>query len=1168
MAFPSTSVLDNFTRADANPTSNPMSGGDSWGQKAIAGGSTTNRLKIVSNQVQAAPSGTAFASDYDTTSYGPDSEVYCDVVSIGGWGTTNEILSMYARVVNPGLTTCTGYEVEIDANGTWNVQNMASNSIFTSLGTKTQVIAAGDSVGMKITGTGATVTIELWYKASGGSWTSLGTITDSGTAGNTLRRTAAGSIGIEIHHAAGNVPILDNFGGGTVVTAVTVVAVPASTTASIAAPIQEVLLAPSAMATTASSVAPVPQVTVIAPPAICTASSVAPTVGALTVQAPPAITTASIVAPVQEVKLTSPVALTTASIVAPIVGSFVAPAAMLTTASVVAPVVEVRVIAPPAITTASSVAPGVQVSVLPNAALKTDSSVAPVLTETSVVVAVPAITTASFPAPTLSTGTPGSRNTPYNVYGQVSSSVTSGVIDSFCHQVIRTVNDVVYIFAPDDYGHQQGSATKDYLVALRGNASPIPQSFVEKDSGNHPIVPGAAASDAFAGPDCRYNPATGKVHMIYQTYSGGSLRYAEFDTTSDTWTLKDEIIVSSGMQRLTHAWMRSFMAAALILDGSGALHVVTGEGNNIKHYKRTSVGVWTLQATISTSYTAPIHFNAVMDKNGNHHVVWCTQETNTRVGWAMRAAGSASTWTVEEVRNNTQSGGVLDASTFDLTPTVVVLSDGTPCVLWNSGTDATPPNQYSHRTGTNTWVLLTAAFWAHSPSAYVSNHDDVLYVLEGHNCPGGNCNLGSGNLHPAYTYSTDTGTTWATEVLLTPTSPDGSTQNQDGSASVRYDPINEVNPGYIDFLSWDERYPDGSTPHYGQIFYQALYVQSFAQLPPPAITTAIMPVPTLVITNGAQAPAAVKTDSMPVPVPQAVMTTQPMLTTAVMPVPAQEVRVIAVPAITTCSSVAPAVFIGPAPPAALTTASMPAPTLQESSSPTIPPAITTAKITAPVVEVRIVAPAAVCTASSTAPVTIAQVVATVVPMLTTAIMPVPAPGVQTPVVSAIKTDSSVAPTILAGQTVFPNAAVTIATMPSPLLSLGGTVVVPPAITTATAGVHNANVTMISPAMVTMVSSVAPIQDVIVPVAVAINTYTMPIPIPSGASRTISVPAAIKTDIMPVPLIFITASGGIDPNMLKMTMMSIGGSVRRIIKIGNDTSIIDIQENSEIIDIQM
>jgi hypothetical protein len=162
-----------------------------------------------------------FGSDYDTTtSYGPDTEVYITMVTLGDEPSGQEIVSLYSRLNPVGGSTNSGYELQVNAGSPSNWIAFQQNSgTFNELGVLggttgsrlTQLLSAGDAVGMKVTGTGATVTVEAWYKASGGSWTSLGTWTDS----SATRKTGAGKLGLEFKvnttFATG-----DDFGGGTV----------------------------------------------------------------------------------------------------------------------------------------------------------------------------------------------------------------------------------------------------------------------------------------------------------------------------------------------------------------------------------------------------------------------------------------------------------------------------------------------------------------------------------------------------------------------------------------------------------------------------------------------------------------------------------------------------------------------------------------------------------------------------------------------------------------------------------------------------------------------------------------------------------------------------------------------------------------------------------------
>ena len=67
-------------------------------------------------------------------------------------------------------------------------------------------MSAGDSIGMSMVGS----TITVYYKASGGSWTSLGTRTDS-------TYTAAGRLQLgQWLSSSGVASTIDNFGGGAI----------------------------------------------------------------------------------------------------------------------------------------------------------------------------------------------------------------------------------------------------------------------------------------------------------------------------------------------------------------------------------------------------------------------------------------------------------------------------------------------------------------------------------------------------------------------------------------------------------------------------------------------------------------------------------------------------------------------------------------------------------------------------------------------------------------------------------------------------------------------------------------------------------------------------------------------------------------------------------------
>lgn len=201
MAFPTTSILDNFNRADGAI-------GGSWTAPMWTGDGTP---QISTNQLTGAANvGNYYDAYWNASSFGPDTEAYVTIATRGNAGNADEL---YIDVRGtPG--TVTSYQLDIamgSPNDTWQVIKTVSGAGSTLGATYTsQNISAGDSVGIEVTGS-STVTINIYYKPSGGSWTLLFSRTDS-----TSPITAAGRISIGVKN---NIYRLDDYGGGTIVAA-------------------------------------------------------------------------------------------------------------------------------------------------------------------------------------------------------------------------------------------------------------------------------------------------------------------------------------------------------------------------------------------------------------------------------------------------------------------------------------------------------------------------------------------------------------------------------------------------------------------------------------------------------------------------------------------------------------------------------------------------------------------------------------------------------------------------------------------------------------------------------------------------------------------------------------------------------------------------------------
>lgn len=193
MPFPSTGVLDNFNRADETPIvtnwttpmySDEATGPDNW----------NNQMDF--------RAGSAY---YDLFEYGPDCEAWITLTTPPPLGEFN----LRARIQGEGGVHGSGsyyWARFVFAAGTydWSIRKRVSGvDTIINAGASTTLVS-GDGVGLECIGT----TIAA-YKRSAGTWSQLGTATDSAI-------TALGFIGVHSDDGGCNA---DDFGGGAVVEA-------------------------------------------------------------------------------------------------------------------------------------------------------------------------------------------------------------------------------------------------------------------------------------------------------------------------------------------------------------------------------------------------------------------------------------------------------------------------------------------------------------------------------------------------------------------------------------------------------------------------------------------------------------------------------------------------------------------------------------------------------------------------------------------------------------------------------------------------------------------------------------------------------------------------------------------------------------------------------------
>lgn len=182
MAFPTTSVLDDFNRANgalgSNWTTPTFASSFSISSNVVFGGSTGN------------------IQYYNVATYGPDFEIYVSVPNLPGSG---QQCGIVGGALQPGSAiTIDGYSVTYThgAPGTLAILRITDGAAAATVASSSQTLTAGDQIGLKRVGTTLTSYIN-------------GTQIDTGTDST---HTGAGYL---VMYSTNTTHSFDNFGGGT-----------------------------------------------------------------------------------------------------------------------------------------------------------------------------------------------------------------------------------------------------------------------------------------------------------------------------------------------------------------------------------------------------------------------------------------------------------------------------------------------------------------------------------------------------------------------------------------------------------------------------------------------------------------------------------------------------------------------------------------------------------------------------------------------------------------------------------------------------------------------------------------------------------------------------------------------------------------------------------------
>jgi large repetitive protein len=165
-SFPTTSVLDTFAQ--------PGPLGSNWKSPALQ---DTGTVSVSASGQTVSSAGTA-AALWIATPFSADEEAYITVPVLPAAGHT---FAVDARVSSLTPSNVSMYFLQVTpSKQLWDLRRKINGAGSTSMTTFTAPFAAGDSAGLQLTGS----TITAWHRSGTGSWTPVGSVTDTSiTAG-------------------------------------------------------------------------------------------------------------------------------------------------------------------------------------------------------------------------------------------------------------------------------------------------------------------------------------------------------------------------------------------------------------------------------------------------------------------------------------------------------------------------------------------------------------------------------------------------------------------------------------------------------------------------------------------------------------------------------------------------------------------------------------------------------------------------------------------------------------------------------------------------------------------------------------------------------------------------------------------------------------------------
>lgn len=381
-----------------------------------------------------------------------------------------------------------------------------------------------------------------------------------------------------------------------------------------------------------------------------------------------------------------------------------------------------------------------------------------------------------------------------NVSGPVSNhliSVGDGYTDSSPKQIVRTSGGRLYTIAPncDSYPDFSANGLTQTIRVNRADQTGLPSTFTRKDLTHEPAaVVGCAA--AIDGSD--------NIHIVWEARNSGNkddckyLRYAVFDTSTDTWGAVTDLETALGYDDLGQGHEN----IAIALDANGKPHVVylKNDGTRVRvYYTNKTSGSWSAGVIVDDqsfgSNEKCWHPNLAFDSAGRILAVWESgtfNHTDTGTVYA-RVRATNGTWgTTVNVSGTNAAHTCIDQSL-----SLLITSDGRWHLTFTSATDEYIQYRYSDD--------QNASWSSNNPgSGTALTHDPTLAVwgnrirVFGHGATGIDLTYFEGNGGSG---------AWGTRATY-------ATGNYDSSSNTRWSQFFFNNPSTLDVAFWNSNYPN------------------------------------------------------------------------------------------------------------------------------------------------------------------------------------------------------------------------------------------------------------------------------------------------------------------------------------------------------------------------